>query len=946
MSKEKGFALNTAQQKVVDHKKGPLLVVAGAGTGKTRVIVEKINALLNEGVKPESILALTFTEKAAAEMLDRALLSRSGLLLDLPIMTFNGYGESILKEFGTDIGIPRNFTLLGQQAQIVFFRERIDTFKLDYFLPLSSSPDAIIEEILKLFSRLKQRLITPEMYQDFAKKLPSSDEAEQLEKKKQSELANAYATYVYLCRKENVIDYDDQIYLVIQLLQKRPNVRNVLQKRYHTVFVDEFQDTNPMQSELIDLIIKEDGNLIVVGDDDQSIYGFRGATIANIIDFKQRYPAAKEVVLTQNYRSSQAILDSAYTLIQHNNPNRLEATLKINKQLTSTQPGSRPVLQRFSDTEQEIEWIANDIAAKKSKIKAGQPISIAVLTRSNPTALTIHQALLANGVEHKLVGSNPDLYTRPIVRTLIELLYTLVEPHNNMSLHHTLVSELFAISNELLAPLAAKAKYEHESLESLLKTAPSQKIQEALKLITELRAEAASLSIRNLLWRSLEETGYKDRILAQADEQEDMAILVGHLHQFFESLKEFERIAVQPTAAQYLVSLPALKAAGESVDDTIDISQDQIVVTTIHKAKGLEWDTVYIPFLTEQTFPLYRQSNGLTPPEALLAATESPADDHYAEERRIMYVAATRARRNVLFSYSDKGKTGTSRRPSRFINELFGTDAAQTTKVNALAEIDAKLDHPVEQAEKVAVPKNIYTGKAVRLSVSQAQQLLDCPRNFYYKFVLKAPEKPSSSTDYGTQLHGFFEEINKGRKEGNLRPLEAMLTDLKNGWNKGGYSSKAQQERAFIQAEATLSRFYQHSLKEAPPYQIEYKFEVPIAEDIILHGRIDAVFKNGGLDIRDYKTGDSVKDEKKAISKARESKQLTLYALAWQIEHGEMPTTVTLQYPDTDLVASVRRKQQTLDSTQEKLIKAVSDLKIGKFPLGTSRHDYCLHPSA
>src|ERR1700741_2332850 len=153
-----GFELNAGQQKVVDHKSGPMLVVAGAGTGKTRVILEKIYKLLDSGADPRSVLAVTFTEKAAAEMLERVLASRSGVLPELAIMTFNGFGDSVLREFGTHIGLPRNFRLLSDQAQVVFFRERIDEFQLDYFLPLTSSPDGIIGDILELFGRLKQNI--------------------------------------------------------------------------------------------------------------------------------------------------------------------------------------------------------------------------------------------------------------------------------------------------------------------------------------------------------------------------------------------------------------------------------------------------------------------------------------------------------------------------------------------------------------------------------------------------------------------------------------------------------------------------------------------------------------------------------------------------------------------------------------------------------------------
>lgn len=936
--------LNPAQQKVINHTNGPLLVVAGAGTGKTRVIVEKINALLDSGVPQQALLAVTFTEKAASEMLDRVLETHTGLLLDMPILTFNGYGQSILKEFGIDIGISASFTLLGEQSQIVFFRERIEEFKLDYFLPLSSSPENIIAQILKLISKLKQNLITPEAYAHFASTLLSGDEAEHLEKKKHQELAHTYATYVNLCRRDNVIDYDDQIYLTIQLLEQRPNVQKKLQSRYHTVFIDEFQDTNPMQSRLIDLLTTQDSRLIVVGDDDQSIYGFRGATIDNILGFTERYPNAKQVVLTENYRSHQAILDASYALIQHNNPYRLEAQLHLDKHLQAKSRGDKPLLKRFATTDQELAWLAKDIARRCQQVKSSDNLSIAVLTRSNPTAHAVHQALEQEGIEHQVVGANPDLYAQPAIRMLLELLRTLVEPENNASLHHTLVSELFSIPNNEIAQLASKAHHEHELLGDILSDHDNPDIARAMTLLHSLRTDAATSSVGRLLWRAVVETGYKDAIFTRALEDDTVATTTGYLNQFFSSLKAFESIAIQPTANQYLLSLPALMAAGETVDNTLEIQSNIVTVTTIHKAKGLEWDTVYIPFLTEGSFPLRAQTQGLTPPEELLQQHSSPADEHYAEERRIMYVALTRARENLTLSYSDASPTGSAKKPSRFIAEALGDDIINRTQPTEVDTTELQLVADRELPHPVTIPGYIYDGKTVRLSVSQAQALLTCPLNFYYKFVLRAPEEPTTSTDYGSQLHDLFEQINRGRIDDTLRPLDELLEELARGWNKTGYSSKTQQERAFARAKMTLRNFYSQAINSSAPKLVEHPFEVTLPGDLVLHGRMDAVFDDGKIvEIRDYKTGDSVTDQAKARRKATESQQLTMYALAWERTHGVIPK-VSLQYPDTGQLAVISKQQKSLDTIEQKLHNVVDDLRAGKFPPASGRHEYCIHP--
>lgn len=929
---------NPGQQQVYDHKSGPLLIVAGAGTGKTSTITEKIRLLLDEGVEPASILAVTFTEKAAQEMQDRILSHHDGLLLDLPIMTYNGYGDSLLREFGIHIGLPRNFRLLTSQAAIVFVRERFDQFNFDYFYPATGSPDGTIEQILKYFSKLKQNLVTPDSYKKYVTHMPASDEAEKIEKRMHTELSQAFATYLTLCRNENVIDYDDQIYLTIQLLESRPNVCKTLKGRYHTVFVDEFQDTNPMQSKFIDLIVPESRNLIVVGDDDQAIYGFRGATISNILDFKDRYPDTAEAALTINYRSHQSILDAAYTLIQHNNPYRLEASLGLNKRLTSDRPGSEPELKHFEDPSQELSWLAQDIADRLDTIKPDEKVSIAVLTRSNNGAHAVHQMLATFNIPHTVVGLSSDLYEQPIIRTVREFLRTLVEPDSNISLHHTLIGEVFGIDSSTLEPHVRKANREHESLEDLL--AEVEHTKSAIEMLRTLRKDVATDSVGRLLWRALSETGVIERLRSTAETDDAAGYALGHLSQFFDTLKEFESIATQPTTVQYLLALPALMAAGENTDGTTSLSENEIIVTTVHKAKGLEWNTVYLPQLNMQKFPMYKQSEGIVLPDALRIHSMSEAEEHYKEERRVMYVAITRARQNLIMSYSD-GK----RKPSMFLNEIYGDDVVASTPLTLNESKQAELQLAVDELPAKRIPTRFYDGKTVTLDVTHAQTLLNCPRNFYFKYVIETPQEPGPATEVGTQMHGFIEEINKARRDGlALHPLEELQAELVQGWSKVGYHSKAQQERRLETAKQALTNFYNHALESPAPSRVEEAFRVNLTHDIILKGRIDAVYEHDGVEIRDFKTGQAGKDQKTADKNANDSRQLELYALAWLLQHDEMPDKLSLHYVDTNIIgSSSRKKQKTIETRRETLINAVEELKKGIFPLGSS-HYYCEHP--
>jgi DNA helicase-2/ATP-dependent DNA helicase PcrA len=493
---------------------GPALVVAGAGTGKTSVIVERIIRLITSGVQPEQILALTFTEKAAAEMRDRVAEASLTASLDTTIATFNGFGNDLLKQYGNEWGLS-DMRLLGETGQLVFLREHFDELQLDYFAPVSN-PDGQLSALRDYASTLKQQLVAPETYTAYANGLPASDAAEALDKKKHQELARFYDSYITLCRKQQMIDYDDQIYLAVQLLQARPNVLRTLQSRYRYILVDEFQDTNPMQSALVDLLAADHQNLMVVGDDDQSIYGWRGATLANILDFSKRYPAAQNITLIENYRSTQQILDAAYRLIQNNNPERLEVINKLDKRLHGQSKGDAPSLQHFYSFEAELTWLAENIA---HRLANGQdPEQIAVLARGRQSAQRVHEALELHGVEHAISGQKSNLYRQSVVQQLIELLKTVSNPTNNTALFHALSGPAFTLPAQELAALAAQAHAEHSSLHDAIAASGSEPFTAALASLSDWREQTKQLSVGNLAYAIITDSGWKQRLYNDAQQ--------------------------------------------------------------------------------------------------------------------------------------------------------------------------------------------------------------------------------------------------------------------------------------------------------------------------------------------------------------------------------------------------------------------------------------------
>lgn len=934
---EQTFDLNPAQQAAVDITNGPALVVAGAGTGKTRVITERIMRLISTGVAPESILALTFTEKAAGEMRDRLSLSAA---MDVNVHTFNGFGQELLEQYGPEWGLS-DLRLLGDVGELVFVRDHFDAFALDYFAPLSS-PTGQLKTLCTYVSQLKQELITPEAYAAWAAALPVTDAADKLEKQKQQEIAGFYATYLELTRAAHVITYDDQIFLSIELLQARPNILRAIQERFVYVLVDEFQDTNTMQSRLIDLIAGAHRNLMVVGDDDQAIYGWRGATLANILDFSTRYPGAQNVTLIKNYRSTQAILDAAYRLIQNNNPDRLEVTNHLDKRLVANRgSGLAPVVQHFYTQAAEMTWVAEDIAARLQN--GADPSTIAVLARSNATLTKVHQALELHAVEHVVVGVQDDLYKQPAVAQLIEVLTAVSDPQNNQALFYTLSGPAFELPQAELSELAASAKYDHTTLAAAIAASDNQAAKTALQQVEAWRAHHADVSVRQLAYDIITDSGWKTRLYDREDDPEAI-VQAQALSEYFKTLKEFEQVATVPSVRTYLENVETLRSSGEAFDGTLDISSSAVNVMSVHKSKGLEWETVYVVDCTDGSFPMTRGGRAGLQVPAELVTHRSGADERLAEERRAMYVAVTRARSELILTYGDKVRDGgMHRKPSRFLGEMFGDTPAPT--IEHADQINLELFGPTE-TYATAVPSSILQNGIYTLSASQIACYLRCPRDFYYKYILHIPEPQGAAAGYGTAIHAAIQRICEGRLNHAVPPYEAIVELVQAKLPKRGFASENVKQRMYEQAMESTKRIYERFITDTPPLAVETTFAVAVPDlPVRIKGRMDAVYAHDkGIEIRDYKTSRSVTTYEQAKSKTNASQQLTVYALAWQLMHaGELPAALTLDFVETGQMASVRRTPASLETLKKNLAKMVESMQTGNYPLG-SQHDYCAHP--
>lgn len=466
--------LNTEQLQAVTHASGPLLIVAGAGTGKTTVITRRIAWLISQNLaKPEEILALTFTEKAASEMEERVDLLMPLGYVDFWISTFHAFCERILKQHALDIGLSSDFELLDDTKQWILVFKNLDKFTLDYYRPLGN-PSKFISSMLQHFSRCKDELITPEDYLQYAQGLllsdgnaeliPSEDKATEV--KRVTELANAYHVYQKLLLDNDYLDFGDLINYTLELFRRRPNILEFYRNRFKHILVDEFQDTNVAQYELVRLLAGQGkreerrgesvnalnsnlspvtSNLTVVGDDDQSIYKFRGASVSNILKFEHDYPGVTQITLTQNYRSSQEILDLSYKLIQQNNPDRLEVKLGISKRLINPVDGGQGTVDSKSeiqvlegkDLSDELDLVVKKILHLKDVHPDTSWNDFAILIRSRGASDEILPRLEAAGIPFTYLA-NSGLYRKQLVADLIGYLKLLDNYHESSSLYRTL----------------------------------------------------------------------------------------------------------------------------------------------------------------------------------------------------------------------------------------------------------------------------------------------------------------------------------------------------------------------------------------------------------------------------------------------------------------------------------------------------------------------------
>ncbi len=953
--------LNSAQKAAVTHLEGPLLIVAGAGTGKTTVLINRLASLIaTKKVSTEEILLLTFTEKAAGEMEERADKILPYGYVDLWINTFHGFCERILRDHALEIGLNPSFKLLSSTDQWVLIKKNLQLFNLDYYRPLGN-PTKFISELLKHFSRLKDENIKAEDYVKYAESI-SEDEEDKMEIERVKELAGAYSTYNKILLENNFFDFGDLIVQTIRLFQERPNILKYYRQKFKYVMVDEFQDTNLAQYQLVKILVAPKNNLLVVGDDDQAIYKFRGASISNIMQFKEDYPNAKEIILLENYRSRQEILDRAYDFINHNNPNRLEIKLKINKKLIAKGAVNKkstkiPAVRflNFPTHDEEFSFVGQTIKTiYEDKISQGEDISwsdFAILIRANDTADAYVKELGRLGIPNQFMSWR-GLYYKPLILDVLAYLRLLDNYHESSALFRVLNMEAFKVSHLDLVSINKMAARKVWSLYEALKnvkfiTAVSPESVQNITKLLKLIEQHSLLVANNRTTKIFLHFAYDSGLLEKMDRDRDLE-LFSYLNQFYQKMKSLEDNNPDLKLKDFLEAINLELEAGETGALKLDFADSETVkITTVHGAKGLEFKYVFIVNLVDKKFPTISRSEKISIPEALIKEkiTINP-NAHLEEERRLFYVAATRAKEELyLTSAKDYGGVRT-KKPSRFIAEMGIDDNIDDTPLSNKNEFLKEIHNLNNREISLAAEKSrdIIYPLPEKFSFSQLAAFATCPLQYKFAFILKIPaSSDKASLIFGRVLHNtlynfllpalsetkkFQESLfadSKVKIKKDVITEERLMDLYQEFWQKDGYKNKEERESYKQKGSQALKSFIV-DYKANPPRDIlflEKKFSFRIGGDVI-KGTIDRVDRlaDGSLEVVDYKTG-----KQKEKLEFKDKRQLILYQIFLEEFLREKVSKLSYYYLENGEKMSFVASTKDIEKLKSGVIEEIASIK-------------------
>jgi len=953
--------LNAAQRKAVEHGGAPLLVVAGAGTGKTRVITERIRRLLETQteISGKNILGLTFTEKAAAEMKHRVEKAAGERAEGLTLTTFHAFCFSLLTEVNPGVQV------LDQTDHWILMRRNLPRLELKFYKRVAE-PGQFLGDFAQFFSRCQDELVEPADYERYVAGLHKAheemkadlDEDERAEREaeleRQTELARVYRVSEALLRERNLITFGGQLLEAVKLLRSNAALLEKLRERFHYILVDEFQDTNIAQIELLWLLTHEHKNIFVVGDDDQAIYRFRGASFGSFQLFAERFLGtrragdlpvaptdAKEHVLAllQNYRSTKKILRVSGQVISQN------ADRYIPDKQLSTQNAEGETIQvaEFGSASDEANWVASEIARLHA---TGHHWSeFAVLYRMHVHREKLVAALRAQKIP--FVIKNLSILANPLVRDVLAYLRLIATPSDDVACARVLGAPAWGFEAADLARLCAKAaKNKRQPLWDALRGAQGElefaktgrRTGELVEFVQKLRGRAWKLRASELLDELIAELGL---VLPEDDANRPYLVELGN----FVRAWEHKALTESGKLAELVRYLDDFAAANGQINLTESGGRDAVHLMTVHAAKGLEFEHVFVLRMVMGGFPARPRQPVMEFPDALMKEQSPQGDFQIQEERRLFYVALTRARKRLTLTTVLHARS----KRSEFLEDFLSVPEIKKHDVLQLAP---KLSAPAETREAADAPQlfgaadpdsRAYSRIAhwaetfhppaalpLKLSATSVEGYNSCPQKFLFDHVWGLRGGPRAATTFGNVMHTTVRIVVKEWKENKrLLPWDEVETIFRREWRSAGYEDDYQEKEYQREGLEQLRAFHASALPRPEDVLGQEKtFELPMAGDVVVTGRMDQVNRlgPGEAEIVDYKTG-RPRDEKAA----RNSLQLSIYALAARDVLELEPVRLTFYNLMTNLPVCSARDAKQLKKAEDKVQEVAANIRAGEF---------------
>ena len=952
-----GLKLNDAQRRAITHAEGPLLVIAGAGTGKTRVITERIRHLLQSdpGLSGENILGLTFTDKAAGEMKARVVKTVGERAKDVTLKTFHAFCESILKDSDS------KSRMLDKVDHWILLRRNLSRLQLNRYRRLAE-PGQFLNDFVEFFSRCQDELVSCEDYQRYVDELAAQLQAErdQLDADtlaerqeavaREQEIARAYRASEELLREKKCSSFGTLITEAVRLLESDAALRSTLRNRYRYILVDEFQDTNIAQLRLLELLVNDSKNILAVGDNDQAIYRFRGASFGSFKLFLERFAAWREgqdstrfrVSLTENYRSTPNILRVATQVIGQNTVNA-DFPKKV---LNSNKPeGEKIRIVELATPEDEARWVASELERIH---KAGRRWrDFAVLYRAHGHRDELVRELARRKIPFAI--SRLSILEHPLVKDVLAYLRLIATPYDDIATARVLAAPAWQLGPIDLVRFAERARKERTRVYDVLQTQqpplpfdPSHSaIVELLEFTTAQRKTMKRRDARHIVAQLFDWL----EIYQRAPEPDR-----AHIKRLAEFVKEWEDKSETRKLPEFIEYLDYFEQAGGAICLEEDAPGDAVRLMTVHGAKGLEFSHVFVLRVNKNKFPQPERPHVFEFPLALMKEGAPEEQFHNQEERRLFYVALTRAEdRLTITSLAEK-----KGRVPPFIEDILMEPSIHRRDVLQLApkpvgvplngtktaEVPAATGSlfapPIERPKIFSQVANWAetflpaSAEPLELNPSAVDSYRKCPQKYLFAYLWSLQEGAKATLTFGRVMHATIRRVMAELKKGNRLPFEEVQRLFETEWSVAGFEDEYQEGEYKKDGLEQLRAFHQGMSDEMPEIlELEKTFALPVENNVVLKGRIDQINSLGRKDVEivDYKTGKPKKD-----SEVRRDLQLSIYAIAAKEIFELNPARMVFHYLQDNSRQETPRTTKQLEEALAIVQEVAADIRARSFP--------------